>query len=86
VASQDLVDLLGLLFQRFMSNDLQQLMEFRQATLQARLVGPPSHLEVSHIPPNLVVECVKRITKYAFLESFPDIDIVTVQRKRTKIC
>jgi hypothetical protein len=46
-ASQDLVDLLGLLFQRLMAKDLQQLMEFRPATPQARLVGPPSHLEVA---------------------------------------
>src|SRR5262245_30442377 len=46
VASQALVDLLGLLLQRFMSNDLQQLMEFCQTASQTRLVGSPSHLEV----------------------------------------
>ncbi len=46
VASQALVDLLGLLLQRCMSNDLQQLMEFRQTASQARRVCSPSHLEV----------------------------------------
>jgi hypothetical protein len=45
VASLALIDLLGLVFQGFMSNDLQQLMEFRQTAPQARLVGSPSHLE-----------------------------------------
>jgi hypothetical protein len=49
VASQDLIDLLGLVFQRFMSNDLQQLMEFCQTAPQARLVRSPSHLEVSSV-------------------------------------
>src|SRR5262249_27305821 len=46
VASQALVALLGLLLQRCMAHDLQQLMEFCQPASQARLVGSPSHLAV----------------------------------------
>ena len=49
VASQDLIDLLGLVFQRCMSHDLQQLMASCQTAPQARLVRSPSHLEVSSV-------------------------------------
>jgi hypothetical protein len=44
-----LVDLLGLVLQRFMANNLQQLMEFGQTAPQVRLVRFPSHLEVASV-------------------------------------
>src|SRR5215467_11954578 len=62
------MDLLGLVFQWFMANDLQQLMEFRQTAPQARLVGSPSHLEV----PSAVARAVEgQDQKRERLPAFP---------------
>ena len=49
VAAQDVMDLLGLVFQRFMAQDLQQLMAFCQTAPHACLVRSPSHLEVASV-------------------------------------
>jgi hypothetical protein len=55
VATQGLVELGDLCFERFVSNTLQQLMKVRQTAPQARLVGFPSHLEMALVVVRKVV-------------------------------
>ena len=61
MAAQGLIELGDLGFERLVSKTLQQLMHLRQTAPQARLVGFPSHLEMSLVVTRAVVgEAEKR--------------------------
>jgi hypothetical protein len=67
VATQGLVELGDLCFERFVPHTPQQLMKVRQTAPQARLVSFPSHLEMSLVVVRAVVgQAQKRERRWPF--------------------